>query len=480
MKDSAQIRRTPRLLVAIASYGEKNIEFLRRIIRRYLSMAMQVDVVVLSEKPKDLGAGVEVVVGLPSGNPWSLPFAHKPIFAQKVDQYDLFAYSEDDMEVTEANIGAFVRITPELEANEIAGFLRYEMHPSGARWMPDVLGGCHWKCDSVAQRGQHLVAEFTNEHAAFYLLTQSQLRRAIASGGFLRAPYEGRYDMLCTAATDPYTCCGFRKVICVSALEEFLIHHMSNRYVGQMGLPLDQFKEQIQTLWEIRNGAHPASQLVEVTPKVLQPKWSKWYYEKLGDEVLRAVPEDARTVLSVGCGWGDTEVSLKERGACVTALPLDSVIGAAAARRGIGVVYGTWPECLSRLDGRQFDCVLLSDLLHLQEDPCKLLAQCGQFVGAGGMLVVKSPNFDRIPTLINRALGRGAYAKLRKFGESGIAVCGPGMLRRALRGAGFKVASLRWLDHVVHRGGWIGSRLRFGRLTARDWILQAQRIECSN
>jgi hypothetical protein len=81
-----------RVLVAIASYGEKNIGFLKTIVQQYQSMTMAVDIVVISEAPKDLPSGVTLVVGLPSSNPWSLPFAHKPIFAEKIDQYELFIY----------------------------------------------------------------------------------------------------------------------------------------------------------------------------------------------------------------------------------------------------------------------------------------------------------------------------------------------------------------------------------------------------
>ena len=63
--------------------------------------------------------------------------------------------------------------------------------------------------------------------------------------------------MACTAATDPYTNCGFRKVVCISSLEDFLIHHLSNRYVNQFGISLPAYQEQVQTLIEIRDGVHP-------------------------------------------------------------------------------------------------------------------------------------------------------------------------------------------------------------------------------
>ncbi len=246
-------QRKLRLLVTIASYGVKNLAFLNRIIRQYQSMTMDVDVVVLSDGPKDLDGSAKLIVGLPAKNPWSLPFAHKAILAENLDRYDLFAYSEDDMEVTEENIHAFLRATPELEDDEIAGFLRFEIDDSGVRSFPEIHGTYHWKPESVKRRGPYTVAEFSNEHAAFYILTQTQLRRAIASGGFLRSPYASRYDMACTAATDPYTSCGFRKVICISALHEFTIHHLPNRYAGKIGLGNNWFKEQIQTLLDIRS-----------------------------------------------------------------------------------------------------------------------------------------------------------------------------------------------------------------------------------
>src|SRR5213075_3286311 len=129
-----------RALVTIASYGQKNIGYLKQVIQGYREMDLDVTVVVLSEAPKDLGEGVEVAVGLPSRNPWSLPFAHKKVFARNLDGFDLFIYSEDDVEVTEKNINAFLRVTPTLKNSEIAGFMRYETDGSGTQVLTDVHG----------------------------------------------------------------------------------------------------------------------------------------------------------------------------------------------------------------------------------------------------------------------------------------------------------------------------------------------------
>ena len=61
-----------RMLVVIASYGEKNLRFLKEIIAEYRGMALQVDIVVLSNAAKSLGSNVDVRVGIPTRNPWSL------------------------------------------------------------------------------------------------------------------------------------------------------------------------------------------------------------------------------------------------------------------------------------------------------------------------------------------------------------------------------------------------------------------------
>jgi SAM-dependent methyltransferase len=350
----------PRLLVVIASYGEKNLSFLTQTIHNYqqLDIAETIDLIVLSEAPKNLGPDVKVIVGLPAKNPWTLPFAHKQIFADAVDNYDLFIYTEDDIEILDEHIRAFLEVTPALAPDEIAGFFRYEIDTAGNFFYPDVHAFFRWVPDSVRQRGPYTVAEYTNEHAGCYALTQEQLRRVLASGGFLRPPSDGLYGLPETAATDPYTSCGFRKVICISRLDDFLVHHLPNRYLTlDIGLEDRLFQPQLQTLFAIRDGRHPASTLFASTTTALwHRRWSKNYYEPVNEELVKCFPYEAETVLSIGCGAGATEKALMDEGALVTALPLDSVIGALAhSIHEIDVIYGNIAEGLKAIGDYRFD-----------------------------------------------------------------------------------------------------------------------------
>ena len=86
------------------------------------------------------------------------------------------------------------------------------------------------------------------------MLTQKQLKMAIDSGGYLVGPHDERYDLLVTAATDPYTQCGLSKVICISHLQDFEIHHLPDIYIGRLGLADGEFQRQIEAL--LRNAGN--------------------------------------------------------------------------------------------------------------------------------------------------------------------------------------------------------------------------------
>lgn len=94
-----------RVLAAIAGHGTRNDHYLLQLVHEYHSMSHDVDIVVLSNIPKHVAARVEVfVVDLRGKNPWSLPFPHKRIFADRLNDYNLFIYSEDDTLIREKNL----------------------------------------------------------------------------------------------------------------------------------------------------------------------------------------------------------------------------------------------------------------------------------------------------------------------------------------------------------------------------------------
>ena len=432
-----------RVLVAIASYGTGNDHYLSEVIREYRSMPFDVDIVVVSNIDKNMPSGVKVVVGLPSKNPWSLPFAHKQILADGLNDYDLFVYSEDDILITEKNIRAFVRLSAVLPEDELAGFFRMEIGPDGRTYYPEVHGRFHWDPQSVKVRDKYTFASFTNEHSACYLLTRRQLQRAIESGGLLVAPHQGRYDMLCTAATDPYTQCGFTKAICISHLDDFLVHHLPNKYLDRLGTESGEVHRQIEALFRIGRNGNPPSPLFKTETKLdslpFSTYYSKYYYEPVRPDILSLIRDNVRSVLSIGCGWGAAEEWLANKGVRVVSVPLDAVISACAEVRGVEIVNGDFRTVAKALAGQSFDCLLISNALHLVGDPVDLLASFADLAGENAVVIAIVPNRLRLTAIWKSLRGGQQLKDLTSYDQTGVHFTTSRVVRKWFLGAGLRI-----------------------------------------
>jgi SAM-dependent methyltransferase len=409
-----------KILVAIASYGMANDQYLLRLIQEYRSMDHDVDIVVLSNLHKTLDPDIEVMVGLPTKNPRSLPFAHKKLFVERMDHYDLFIYSEDDTLITEQNIEAFLSVTPLLPKHQIAGFLRTETNTEGKLYFSTVHSYYHWEPSSIHAIGPYTFAYFTNEHSACFLLTREQLRNAIASGGFLVPPHQGKYGLLETAATDPYTQCGFQKLICISHLQDFTVRHLPNKYLNKLGLESTEFNRQIDALLRLQRSQYPPPKLLNVETKLINQKWSKSYYEDSRLDMLAVLPDDVQRVLSIGCGWGATEAALIKKGIRVVGLPLDPVIAACAEAKGVEIVGGDLKTARCKLDNRRFDAIILPNILHVVRDPIDVLSTYTDLLTAQGRVVIGVPNFSYLPTRWKRIRHAAQYKSLGNYDRAGL------------------------------------------------------------
>jgi 2-polyprenyl-3-methyl-5-hydroxy-6-metoxy-1,4-benzoquinol methylase len=181
-------------------------------------------------------------------------------------------------------------------------------------------------------------------------------------------------------------------MVCVSHIDEFLLPHLANKYVGKMGVPEPLFRRQIGALHSIHDGRLPSSSLLQNKDNCDRLGRSKSYYEPSRPEIMKLIPRHARTVLSYGCGWGALEKEIAARGVRVTAVPLDSVIGACADEQGIEVIHGDMEVVVRSLSGRQFDAILVSNMLHLVPEPVYLLAWLGRLLAKDGTVVAAIPN----------------------------------------------------------------------------------------
>lgn len=379
------------MLAVIASYGRSQDAYLHRVVAEYYKLAASTRVVVLSNLHKCV-PGAEVLVGLPSPDPYSLPFAHKKVFAENSERFDLFVYSEDDTLITGRHVESFVRAQSWLKEDEIAGFIRSESSPDGSKFITSIHHHFRWLPGSVVERSGEVFAALSNDHSGCYMITRELLRTAIRSGRFLAAPRSGEYGMLETAATDVYTQCGLRRLICVSKIRDFIVEHLPNKYHTWLGIGGEDLLGQVETLVQLQLNGGWTGQLFEPATHAPGFRWSKDLYERCDERLLRAIPSSAKNVLSVGCGWGQNEAWLRRQGMNVCAVPLDVVFAASLRRRGIRCVVGPLAGALDALSGERFDVVLTADVLHLLPEPVEWLRQLGQCLLPGGAVVASVAN----------------------------------------------------------------------------------------
>ena len=286
--------------------------------------------------------------------------------------------------------------------------------------------------------------------------------------------------MLETAATDPYTQCGFRKVVCLSHFDEFMVSHLPNKYIGStLGLDASEFCRQVEALLDPRVQSVAGEFLLEPHTKVFHSEWSKNYYEPCRHDLIAMLPAGVRSVLSIGCGWGETEGKLLRKGIDVTAIPMDPVIAACAESRGVKVVYGGLEGAMEQLSGQRFDGVLMSGVLHLLPEPAKALGYASSLLADGGVLVATIPTFLRLPFLWLWLRHPSRYEGWRNFRRSGVHSISRRQAREMLHNAGILLERIstnvpqRWQRLVTLTRGLASAFLSL------EYTLVGSRVESS-
>ena len=310
-----------RILIAIANHGDGNRIHLERLLEAYRRAPYDCDVVVLSDKPKSFEPGIEVLVGVPERNPWSLPFAHRPLFKERLEDYDFFIYSEDDTLIQGQNIQSFAMAVESLRSDEIAGFVRTETAPDGQITYSTCHSFFRWIPDSVRIRGGELWATYSNEHAASFIATRDQLTRAYASSGFPLRAHEGRHDMLCSAATDIYAGCGLNRIVCIDRIDDFTLPHLSNKYHSKMGLPAREMQWHIEALHRINRGELSRIELFNPETRLPRARGSKSFHQVPDPRLEAMLGSTSKKLLVWGAGDGVLEASLRGKGHDVTIIP---------------------------------------------------------------------------------------------------------------------------------------------------------------
>jgi methionine biosynthesis protein MetW len=118
-----------------------------------------------------------------------------------------------------------------------------------------------------------------------------------------------------------------------------------------------------------------------------------------------------KTVLDVGCGGGFLAERLVARGCQVTGIDNDEAL-LQRARTVCTRVFRHDLETVSTLDvGKQFDVVVMADVLEHLRVPETLLAKAASWLRPGGFAVISIPNVGHVSVRLKLLLGRFDYAQ---------------------------------------------------------------------
>jgi 2-polyprenyl-3-methyl-5-hydroxy-6-metoxy-1,4-benzoquinol methylase len=415
-------------------------------------------IVVLSDRPKCV-SGAEVSAGLPSSNPLSLPFAHRKLFAENVDKFDVFIYTEDDTLFTLANVKAFLEVQNYLAEDEIAGFLRSETSPAGRHYITSIHHHFRWLPESVQQRGSEVFAELSNHHSGCYIATRKQIKAAIASGGFLVSPHAETYGMLETAASDIHRQCGLKRLICISRIRDFVVPHLPNKYFPDMGIPVEQLELQIRALKEVHRSGGWRGSLFEPSTRLPGFRCSKNLYDKPDQTLIRRLPRCAKTVLSIGASSGELEEHLTKLGVCVKAIAVDSVFARTLRERGLDALEGPLEEAVKALRSKHFDAILMWDILHLADDPVKWLQTVRSLLGQGGRVIARVDKTVEMWSWLKDVYDGNGHSPLPTHHRTGVHAISKRRLRQWCEATNLEVLELLPVIESPNRRrlGWLAS-----------------------
>lgn len=124
------------------------------------------------------------------------------------------------------------------------------------------------------------------------------------------------------------------------------------------------------------------------------------YYGQVRSELLGFIPEDARTVLDVGCAGGNFGKNLKAKRECEVWGIEPGAPAADMARNFLdNVLTGTFLEVLPQLGEKRFDAICFNDVLEHMPNPEDALTALKPYLTEHGRVIASIPNILFFPVI---------------------------------------------------------------------------------
>lgn len=116
------------------------------------------------------------------------------------------------------------------------------------------------------------------------------------------------------------------------------------------------------------------------------------YYKNVRPEMLRYIPNSAKTILEIGCGSGNFSAQLVKEGVETWGVEPFEESAKEAQSKLYKVVVGTLEEKLSELPDNYFDVIVMNDVIEHLLEPWDDIENLKSKLKKEGVLVTSIPN----------------------------------------------------------------------------------------
>lgn len=240
-----------KLLISISTYGEKNNQYLNKIIDEYKSYKnYSVDINVHGTHPLHR----DDITFIKYENPKTTVYFHRDEFAKKQNDYDAFIFSENDMLIREETVDLYLEHEKKLPIDHCLGFIRFENTPEDIKYLIDLwtnVPAYDYIKNKNIEIENNRYFSITNPHQACYVLTKEKLKFVISNSDYL---IDGSGVGLETASsgifTDWYLGTGILKKIIPKSKEEIkkcFIEHLPGNHCNFPGINAETSPEKFRT-----------------------------------------------------------------------------------------------------------------------------------------------------------------------------------------------------------------------------------------
>jgi len=213
----------------------------------------------------------------------------------------------------------------------------------------------------------------------------------------------------------------------------------------------------------------------------MNDKREPFYYFGVRDDLIRAIPPQAKRILEVGCAGGMTGKALREKGFKeVVGIEVNEEVAKSGKRYYDQLIIGDVEKVSLPFEKEYFDCILYGDVLEHLLDPWQALKKHHAFLKKGGTIICSIPNI-RHYRIVKKLVfkGKWEYQGDGILDQTHLRFFTLHSIRRMLEEAGFEIRSLVKRPSAAHWIKWLNFLLgnRLIDLLVRQYIVVAVKRE---